>query len=80
MSTPEASPGIPISDRAAYIARIYFAVTVPMMAVTIAIFSTRFYLRVWSLRRTDATEVFISIGFVNIPLPQFSSLLSEPLA
>ncbi|KAK0751405.1 hypothetical protein B0T18DRAFT_457131 [Schizothecium vesticola] len=46
MSAPEASPGVPISDRAAYISRVHFSVTVPMVAVTIAIFSTRFYLRI----------------------------------
>ena len=58
---------VPISDRAAYLARVHIGVTVPLLAVTLVPFFARLYIRVWPVWRFGWDDALIVLGFVSSP-------------
>ena len=57
-------PFIPISDRAAFLARVHFGVIVPLLALTVVSFSARLYIRTWPIWRVGWDDWLIALGFV----------------
>jgi len=57
-------PFIPITDRAAYLARVHYGVMGLLLTITIVAFSARLYVRVWPVWRVGWDDVLIALGFV----------------
>jgi hypothetical protein len=71
---PFVIPGIPISDRAAYLSQIYIGVTSVLMMLCVITFGTRTYQRMIPVWKVGADDCFIVAGFVRVhssrnPLP-----------
>jgi len=60
-------PFIPISDRAALLARVYFGFTGTLLALTLIPFSARLYVRTWPTWRVGWDDWLIAMGFVSLP-------------
>jgi hypothetical protein len=60
---PDAPPGIPISNAAAYWARVYFGVTVPLIVLCIATTATRVIRKIKGKLWWD--DWLILLGFVS---------------
>ncbi len=58
--------GLPISERAAWLAQIHIGVTVPLLVLTIAVVCTRLYARIWPSWRFGPVEWFCLAGFVSL--------------
>lgn len=58
-------PFLPISDRAAFLARVHFGVTVPLLALTLIPFFARLYIRIWPVWRVGWDDWLIALGFVS---------------
>lgn len=56
---------VPVSDRAARLARVHIGATVPLLVLASAVFFARFYLRVWLPRKMGVTEALILAGYVG---------------
>jgi hypothetical protein len=68
-SAPPPSPAgpflIPITDRAAFLARVHFGVTISLLAVTLIPFCARLYVRIWPVWRFGWDDFLITAGFVS---------------
>ncbi|KAK0619039.1 hypothetical protein B0T14DRAFT_565936 [Immersiella caudata] len=69
-------PFIPISPRAAFLARVHFGVTVPLLALTLIPFSARLYIRTWPQWRVSWDDLLIALGFVT-SISSFALLAPE---
>ncbi len=66
--TPSPFPlTIPITDRAAHLARVHLCVTIPLLALTLVPFSARLYVRIWPVWRVGWDDALIVAGFVRSP-------------
>jgi hypothetical protein len=57
-------PFLPISDRAAYLARIHYGVMAPLLALTLVAFSSRLYVRTWPAWRVGWDDALVALGFL----------------
>ncbi|KAK1751907.1 hypothetical protein QBC47DRAFT_79381 [Echria macrotheca] len=55
---------IPVSDRAAYLARVHYGVMGPLLMVALIAFSCRFYVRVRPVWRVGWDDWLIALGFL----------------
>lgn len=53
---------IPITDRAAYLARVHIGVTIPLLALCLVPFSARLYIRAWPIWRFGWDDALIVAG------------------
>ena len=58
-------PMIPVSDRAALLARVHIGVTVPLLALTLVTVIARVRLRVRPVWRVRVDDWLVVIGFVR---------------
>jgi hypothetical protein len=65
--TAEVLPGIPISDRAAYLAQVYIGVSSVLLLLCVITFVTRIYQRVRPVWKAGLDDYFIVAGFVRFP-------------
>ena len=66
--TTELLPGVPISDRAAYLAQVYIGVSSVLLLLCVIAFVTRIYQRVRPVWKAGLDDYFIVAGFVRLPL------------
>jgi hypothetical protein len=73
-SKPDAAPElfVPISDHAAYLARVHTGVTVFLLALCLVPFTARFYTRVRPVVRLGWDDALIALGFVSPTAPKVS--------
>ncbi|KAK4444170.1 hypothetical protein QBC34DRAFT_475490 [Podospora aff. communis PSN243] len=57
-------PILPISDRAAYLARVHYGVMAPLLALTLVTFSARLYVRTWPVWRVGWDDALVALGFL----------------
>ncbi|KAK0620737.1 hypothetical protein B0T14DRAFT_546461 [Immersiella caudata] len=69
-------PFLPISDRAAYLARIHYGVMAPLLALTLVAFSSRLYVRTWPVWRVGWDDALVALGFL-FSLADFTLLCFE---
>ncbi|KAK5652138.1 hypothetical protein OQA88_10780 [Cercophora sp. LCS_1] len=69
-------PLIPITERAAFLARVHLGVTIPLIAVTLIPLSARLYVRIWPIWRVGWDDFLIVLGF-SAATTDFSLLLRE---
>ncbi|KAK0639830.1 hypothetical protein B0T16DRAFT_337637 [Cercophora newfieldiana] len=69
-------PFLPISPRAALLARVHFGLTVPLLALTLIAFSARLYIRTWPQWRVSWDDLLIALGFIT-SLGSFALLAPE---
>ena len=62
---PSAEIQIPISERAAYLARVHIGVTIPLLALCLVPFCARLYVRMRPVWRVGWDDGFIVLGFVR---------------
>ncbi len=69
MATPDPFEDFqfPISDEAAYLARVHVGVTVPLLALCLVPFCARLYVRVRPVWRLAWDDFFIILGLVGLP-------------
>lgn len=60
--------GVPISDRAAFLTRVYIAANTVLLALCLVAFSTRIYHRVRPTWHVGLDDYFITAGFVRFPI------------
>ena len=65
--TADVLPGVPISDRAAYLAQVYIGVSSVLMLLCVIAFVTRIYQRVRPVWKAGLDDYFIVAGFVRLP-------------
>jgi hypothetical protein len=70
---PVPIPGIPISERAAYLSQVHIGVTSVLMLMCVIAFGTRIYQRIRPVWKVGLDDYFIVAGFVRLP-----SLSSPP--
>ncbi|KAK3326062.1 hypothetical protein B0H66DRAFT_600197 [Apodospora peruviana] len=58
-------PFVPITDRAALLARVHIGVTIPLLALTLVPFVARIYSRIWPVWRIGFADWLIVIGFAS---------------
>lgn len=61
-----------ITERAAFLARLHFGVTVPLLALALVPFCARIYVRIWPVWRLGWDDAFIIAGLVGLILPNSS--------
>ncbi|KAK4121972.1 hypothetical protein N657DRAFT_576661 [Parathielavia appendiculata] len=57
-------PGIPISERAAYLSQVYIGVTSALMFLCVIAFGTRIYQRIRPVWKVGLDDYFIAAGFI----------------
>ncbi|KAK4445774.1 hypothetical protein QBC34DRAFT_357697 [Podospora aff. communis PSN243] len=67
---------IPITPHAAYLARVHFGVTVPLLALGLISFSARCYIRTWPQWRVGWDDLLIALGFMTA-ITSFALLTPE---
>ncbi|KAK1749701.1 hypothetical protein QBC47DRAFT_395505 [Echria macrotheca] len=67
---------VPISDRAALLARVHFGVTVPLLVLSFVAFSARLYVRTRPVWRVGWDDWLIALGFLA-SIASFSMLIPE---
>ncbi len=66
---PPPFPGIPISERAAYLARVHIGVTSTLFFLCVVTFGTRIYQRIRPVWKVGLDDYFIVAGFVRLSFP-----------
>ncbi|KAK3385456.1 hypothetical protein B0H63DRAFT_183168 [Podospora didyma] len=64
MGAPPPFPGIPISERAAYLAKVHIGATSVLLALCILTFGTRIYQRIVPVWKIGLDDWFITAGFI----------------
>ncbi len=69
MATPDPFEGFqfPISEEAAYLARVHVGVTIPLLALCLVPFCARMYVRIRPVWRLAWDDLFIILGLVGSP-------------
>lgn len=65
LGPPGPPPALPISERAAYLARVHIGTTIPLLALCLVPFLARIYVRVWPVWRFGWDDGFIVAGLVR---------------
>ena len=63
--TSEIPQGIPISEHAAYLARVYIGVSAVLLFLCLVAFTTRIYQRIRPVWKAGLDDYFIVAGFVR---------------
>jgi hypothetical protein len=63
----ERSHLIPITERAAFLARVHVGTTIPLLALCLVPFIARIYVRVWPVWRLGVDDCFMVAGLVTPP-------------
>jgi len=63
---PPPFPGVPISEHAAYLARVHIGVTATLMLLCVIAFGTRMYQRIRPVWKVGLDDGFIVAGFVSL--------------
>ena len=68
---------IPVTERAAYLARVHYGVTIPLLALCLVPFIARLYVRIRPVWRIGWDDGFIIVGFVSPTTPENQCVCGE---